>query len=131
MLEACLQVGNRDVEGVVPKLVSCIARPEEVQDCVHALAATTFVQVVEAPTLSMLCPLLLRGLRERVTAIKRKACLIIDNMSKLVENPEDAMVFLPRLLPEVDKVASDVADPECRNVATKAAATLRKMETQV
>ncbi len=61
-------------------------------------------QAVEAPTLSIMVPLLLRGLRERATAIKRKSCLIIDNMAKLVDNPNDAAVFLPRLLPGVEKV---------------------------
>jgi len=60
-------------------------------------------QAVEAPTLSIMVPLLLRGLRERATAIKRKSCLIIDNMAKLVDNPNDAAVFLPRLLPGVEK----------------------------
>jgi elongation factor 3 len=76
-----LQVnGNRDIEQFIPALVSCIARPAETTDCIHKLAATTFVQQVEAPPLSIIVPLLVRGLRERTTAIKRKACVIIDNM---------------------------------------------------
>ena len=66
-------VGNQDIAQFIPVLVSCIARPAEVPDCVHKLAATTFVQTVEAPTLAILVPLLLRGLRERVTAVRRKA----------------------------------------------------------
>ena len=68
------------------------------------LSALVAAQAVEAPTLSIMVPLLLRGLRERATAIKRKSCLIIDNMAKLVDNPNDAAVFLPRLLPGVEKV---------------------------
>jgi hypothetical protein len=36
--------------------------------------------------------------------VKRKASIIINNMSKLVLNPADAAPFLPRLLPEVRKV---------------------------
>ena len=69
-----------------------------------SLTAQAVAQAVEAPTLSIMVPLLLRGLRERATAIKRKSCLIIDNMAKLVDNPNDAAVFLPRLLPGVEKV---------------------------
>ncbi len=46
----------------------------------------------------------MRALRDRNTAIKRKACIIIHNMSKLVYNPAEAAPFLPRLLPEVKKV---------------------------
>lgn len=45
-------------------------------------------------------PLLVRGLRQdNTTAIKRKTALIIDNMAKLVDNPLDAVPFLPKLLP--------------------------------
>ena len=61
---------------------------------------------VEAPPLAIIVPLLVRGLRERTTAIKRKSCVIIDNMSKLVDVPADAVPFLPRLLPELEKVGS-------------------------
>jgi hypothetical protein len=41
-----------------------------------------------------------------------------------VDNPQDAAVFLPRLLPGVEAVAKDVADPECRKVAERARDTL-------
>lgn len=78
----------------------------QVPDTVHKLGATTFVAAVTASTLSLLVPLLVRGLRDRSTPIKRKACLVIDNMSKLVNNPADAAVFLPRLLPGLDAVRS-------------------------
>ena len=43
----CNTVDNMDIEKFIPALVSCIARPSEVPDCVHKLAATTFVQAVE------------------------------------------------------------------------------------
>jgi hypothetical protein len=79
----CGVVGNKDIEVALPKIMSCIARPEEVTKCIHLLSATTFVQAVEAPALSVMVPLLLRGLRIRETAIKRKSALIIDNMSKV------------------------------------------------
>ena len=45
-----------------------------------------------------------KALRERNSVVKRKASIIINNMSKLVLNPADAAPFLPRLLPEVKKV---------------------------
>lgn len=45
MLRACGSLNNRDIAPFVPVLVSCLAKPSEVPDCVHKLAATTFVQV--------------------------------------------------------------------------------------
>lgn len=41
-------------------------------------------------------PLLIRGLRHGETPIKRKTAIILANMAKLVNNPADATVFLPR-----------------------------------
>lgn len=111
-----------------PASPRCPAAPQaETTDCIHQLAATTFVQQVESAPLSIIVPLLVRGLRERATAIKRKSAVIIDNMAKLVENPHDAAPFLPKLLPELEKVANEVADPECRKVAASAAATLLRV----
>jgi len=58
-----------------------------------------------------------KALRERNSVVKRKASIIINNMSKLVLNPADAAPFLPRLLPEVRKVgrpaASAARAPAC------------------
>lgn len=99
---ACAAVGNRDIEKFVPALITAMANPTEVPETVHKLSATTFVQAVEAPALSIMVPLLVRGLRERQTAIKRKSAVIIDNMSKLVDNPADAAVFLPRWVLSVE-----------------------------
>ena len=45
MLKACGSLNNKDIAPFVPVLVSCLAKPSEVPDCVHKLAATTFVQV--------------------------------------------------------------------------------------
>lgn len=72
-------------------------------------------------------PLLLRGLRERATTIRRQTCKIIDNMVQLVDDPADAECFLPLLLPGLEKAANEIADPEARTVAVKAFATLKRV----
>eukprot|EP00850_Spirogloea_muscicola_P015200 SM000114S24163 [mRNA] locus=s114:407368:416437:+ [translate_table: standard] len=124
MLACAKNVNNSDINDFVPSLVSCIARPGEVPDCVHTLSGITFVQPVTAATLSIMVPLLIRGLKERATAVKRKTAVVIENMAKLVDNPADAAPFLPLLIPGLEKLAKEVADPECRQTAGKAAATL-------
>ena len=48
-------------------------------------------------------------------------------MSKLVENPNDAAVFLPRLLPGLKNMSANTADPEARSVAEKAVKTLQRV----
>lgn len=84
-------------------------------------------QTVEAPTLSLLVPLLVRGLAERATAIRRKTAVIIDNMAKLVDSPHDAAVFLPRLLPGLKKMGEITSDPEARGVAERAYKSLQRI----
>ena len=127
MTKVCGAIGNRDIEQFIPALVSSIAKPQEVPDCVHKLSATTFVTAVGSPTLALMVPLLSRGLKERAPAIKRKSAVIIENMSKLIDDPMDAAPFLPKLIPGLDLVAKEAADPEIRSVATRA----HKILTQV
>jgi len=94
----------------------------------HEMAGVTFVQSVESPALAMVVPLLLRGLREKSTATKRQAAVIIDNMSKLVDNPLDAAPFLPLLLPALENNAKSIADPEAREVTERAVAQLNRLK---
>ncbi|KAF9578360.1 translational elongation factor EF-1 alpha, partial [Lunasporangiospora selenospora] len=117
-------VGNPDLTSSIPYLVGCINRPEEAADCIHQLAATTFVTTVEEPTLAIMCPLLVRGLAERSPAIQRQTAVIVDNMCKLIENPAHAQQFLPKLLPGLDRMIEIAASPELRSVAERARATL-------
>merc|ERR1712193_63879 len=88
MEKICKLIENKDIEKFIPELIKCIAKPENVPETVHLLGATTFVTDVHEPTLAIMVPLLERGLVERETAIKRKSAVIVDNMCKLVEDPQ-------------------------------------------
>ena len=129
-LTACWpRAGNNDIQPFVPQLVACMAQPSQLHDCIHGLAATTFVQAVEAPHLAIIVPLLNRGLQDRAQAIQRKSCLIADNMAKLVDDPVHAAPFLPSVMPLVKRVSEEVADPEIRAVAGRALKTLQRIES--
>ncbi|CAI1691275.1 hypothetical protein SEUBUCD646_0N03030 [Saccharomyces eubayanus] len=120
-------VDNKDIERFIPKLIECIANPNEVPETVHLLGATTFVAEVTPATLSIMVPLLGRGLAERETSIKRKAAVIIDNMCKLVEDPQVVAPFLGKLLPGLKNNFATIADPEAREVTLRALKTLRRV----
>ncbi|ORY90381.1 P-loop containing nucleoside triphosphate hydrolase protein [Syncephalastrum racemosum] len=126
MAEACGLLDNKDIERFIPAVIECINHPDQVPETIHQLGATTFVQEVDSATLALMVPLLARGLRERQTAIKRKSAVIIDNMTKLVDDPDVAAPFVPILLPALDHVKDVVADPECRGMVEKALATLNR-----
>ncbi|KAF3908155.1 hypothetical protein AA313_de0200468 [Arthrobotrys entomopaga] len=127
MENICSLICNKDIDRFIPELINCIAAPENVSETVHLLGATTFVQDVQAPTLSIMVPLLERGLAERETAIKRKAAVIVDNMCKLVEDPQIVAPFLPKLMPGLQKNYDNMADPEARSVTQRGLDTLKRV----
>jgi len=128
MKSAMSVIGNRDIEHMTENILTAITKPKEVPEIMHKMAGVTFVQSVESPALAMVVPLLLRGLREKQTATKRQAAVIIDNMSKLVDNPLDAAPFLPLLLPALETNAESVADPEARSVIERAVTQLKRLK---
>lgn len=127
MERLCTLISNRDIERFIPELIKCIAKPENVPETVHLLGATTFVTQVEQPTLALMVPLLDRGLNERDTAIKRKAAVIVDNMCKLVDDPNIVNPFLPKMWPALQKNYENIADPEARGKTKQALDTIARV----
>merc|ERR1711966_405861 len=77
-------------------------------------------QKVEAPALALGEPLLMRGLKEKKIAMKRKVAAIVDNMTKLISNAGDATPFLERVLPALHRSADELTDAEAKNVTERA-----------
>ncbi|RFU76816.1 elongation factor 3 [Trichoderma arundinaceum] len=123
----CQLIVNKDIERFIPELIKCIAKPENVPETVHLLGATTFVTEVQEPTLALMVPLLDRGLAERETAIKRKSAVIVDNMCKLVDDPNIVAPFLPKMMPGLQKNFDNLADPEAREKTKQALDTLYRV----
>merc|ERR1712093_373063 len=115
---------KKNIDRFIPELIKCIAKPENVPETIHLLGATTFVTDVHEPTLAIMVPLLDRGLAERETAIKRKSAVIVDNMCKLVEDPNIVAAFLPKLMPQLTKNYENLADPEAREKTKQGLDTL-------
>lgn len=128
MTAACDVIGNRDMEHMTTDIVKAVMSPSAVPEIMHNLAGVAFVQSVESPALAMVVPLLLRGLRVKETATKRQSAVIIENMSKLVDEPTDAAPFLPLLMPALEKAASTIANPEARGIADRAYAQLMRLD---
>jgi elongation factor 3 len=117
---------NKDIAPTLPAVVNAICKPADTNKAVSELMSTTFVVPVDASTLSILCPILARALKEKLAIHKRAACIVISNMSKLVETPEAIAPFGSLLVPELKKVANNVQFTEIRDEALKALASLTK-----
>ena len=117
--KCCLSIGNKDIEPFVPILIASISDNNQVAECIHQLSATTFVQSVDARTLAVLVPLLCRGIVDRTTVVRRKTCVIINNMAKLVDDPVDSYDFSSKLIDGVKNAMESMSNPEARAIATK------------
>ncbi|KAA8917209.1 hypothetical protein TRICI_000660 [Trichomonascus ciferrii] len=127
MTKATDTIDNKDIEKFIPDLINCIANPKEVPETVEKLGATTFVSEVTMATLSIMTPVLSRGLAERDTTKKRKAAVIVDNMCKLVDDPNIIAPFLGKLYPALKSNHANIADPEARDVTLRAINTLQRV----
>lgn len=131
MVAACEVVGNRDIEPLAGDILRSITNPEETEELMHKLAGVTFVQSVESPALAMVTPLLLRGLRSSKKATIRQSAVIIENMSKLVDDAMEAAAFVELLLPVLEKATEACADPEARTICERSLTQIRRLNTVI
>lgn len=89
-----------------------MSNPDTVPACIKALSSTTFVAEVTAPALAVLVPLLTRALNDRSMEVQRRTVVVIDNLVKLVRNPQVAARYLSPLVDGVKKIAESAAFPE-------------------
>ena len=117
-------IRNPEIIALSSYLLGAIQDPtRRTKACLDVLLETTFVNVVDAPSLALIVPVLVRGLREQKADMKKKAAKIAGNMSALVADPKDMAPYIPMLVPELKKALMDPI-PEVRGVAAQALAGL-------
>jgi hypothetical protein len=124
LLAICSTNHNKDIRPTIPAVVNAICKPSDTNKAVTDLMGTTFVVPVDAATLAILCPVLARALKEKLAIHKRAACIVIANMSKLIEEPAAIAPFSSLLVPELKKVSINVQFTEIRDEALRALASL-------
>ncbi|EKX36084.1 hypothetical protein GUITHDRAFT_155320 [Guillardia theta CCMP2712] len=127
-LKAMETCQNRDIRPFIPAVIQSIKNPEEIPETLHKLSSTVFVQSVDNPALSITVPILMRGCNEKKIESKRRVCVIADNMCKLIDYAHEATTFLPELLPAIERLSTEMSDPEARSVATRALKTLKNIK---
>ncbi|KAK5016779.1 [NU+] prion formation protein 1 [Cryomyces antarcticus] len=121
---------NDDVAPRITLLIKSMENPstESLQKAIHALSQTTFVSIVTSPVLALLTPLLERSLNTPTTSqeVLRQTVVVVENLTKLVHDPVEARVFLPRLKPGVKSVKDRASLPEVREIGTRALEVIDK-----
>ncbi|KAF5370561.1 hypothetical protein D9758_001885 [Tetrapyrgos nigripes] len=122
----CTTLANPDLASHIPILVKCMSNPDSVPACIKSLSSTTFVAEVKAPALAVLVPLLIRALNDRSMEVQRRCVVVIDNLVKLVRDPNVAAEYLSPLVDGTQRIAKGAAFPEVRAFAETALQTLLK-----
>jgi len=122
-------VDNKDILPLIPHLLDGLSHPSHLPKTIDAITSTTFVQVVDTLTLSAIVPLLMRTFKTATYAVKRQTIVIIENMTKLVQDERSALVFVNKLLPFMIDAQEYIADPEVRSVAERVYKHLIKIQT--
>ena len=117
--------GNKDLDPFLPIVLSTFEDPSTTGIAIEKLAGCVFVQNVECAAITIIEPILIRGLKDKTNEVKRKSCVIIDNMCKLVEHPKEILPLVAKIQPLVEFCAENISDPEARTVAQKALNTLK------
>merc|ERR1719183_448064 len=125
--QCCSVIDNADVIPHIDAIISANMNPEtESESCLDKLVGTTYVSAVDEPTLSVIVPILLRGLRVRGNVVmQRKAAVVVDTMFKLVNDPKDIAAFAPDLIPDLTRNAEEIAIPEIREKTAEALNTVK------
>ena len=129
--ELCATITNVDIIPIIPRVVAGYMDPVKLtEDALDALIATTFINDVDIPTLGLLVPVLIRGMRERKVVIKRRSALVIGNMCKLVNDPRTAALFYPILKPVLERGIDEIAVDEVRKVCQSSLETLERVSSE-
>lgn len=110
---------NKDIQPLKQHLITGLSDPKNLAETIDKITSTTFVQVVDDKTLSIIVPILTRTFTNAPYAVKRQTIIIIENMTKLVQDEMSAHDFIVKLLPLINSAQEDIPDPEVRNVAKR------------
>ncbi|GCF01112.1 [NU+] prion formation protein 1 [Zygosaccharomyces mellis] len=119
---------NLDLAPRFKLIADTLQDPRRVSQCVRALSSVTFVAEVTEPALSLLVPILNRSLNLSSSSQEqlRQTVIVVENLTRLVNNRIEIESFIPQLLPGVQKVVDTASLPEVRELATKALNVLKE-----
>lgn len=105
-------------------LLAALRDPSErTAGALDAMLGTEFVHAIDPASLALLIPPLHRGLRDRSTALKKRAAAIVGSMCNNVSNVQDVAPYLDLLLPDLRGTLID-AIPDVRRTSARALGAL-------
>uniref|UniRef100_A0A7S4VLQ0 TOG domain-containing protein n=1 Tax=Alexandrium monilatum TaxID=311494 RepID=A0A7S4VLQ0_9DINO len=122
-------ITSPELRAIAPELIEALTEGAQYEhitrNVLDKLLGTSFVHHIDAPSLSLVCPLVQRALKERSAEMKRKGAQIVGSMVLLIKDAKDIQPYLPLLLPQLKVTLVDPI-PDVRATAAKAFGTLAK-----
>ncbi|KAL7472761.1 hypothetical protein ACHAXS_013126 [Conticribra weissflogii] len=124
--EICKVIKNPEISSISSTLLSALTDPANATlRALEALISTEFLHAIDAPSLSIIIPVVHRGLRDRAATTKRYAALISGNICTMVNDPRDFVPYLPVLLPDLKSTLLDPI-PDVRSISAKSLGSLTR-----
>lgn len=132
LLDYVSVLDNLDLGPRYKLIVDTLQDPQKVPESVKSLSSVTFVAEVTEPALSLLVPILNRSLNLSSSSQEqlRQTVIVVENLTRLVNNRFEIESFIPLLLPGVQKVVDTASLPEVRELAGKALKVLKGDESE-
>lgn len=120
-------ITNQEIRQLSPVLLTALIQPssENTRAALDILLKTEFVNPVDSASLALICPIVLRALRERSSETKKKASAIVASMVYLCNEPRDFLPYYPQVGPQLQETLLD-AIPDVRSVVAKALGTIAR-----
>lgn len=124
--EICKVIKNPEISSISSTLLNALTDPANATlRALEALISTEFLHAIDAPSLSIIIPVVHRGLRDRAATTKRYAALISGNICTMVNDARDFVPYLPVLLPDLQSTLLDPI-PDVRSISAKSLGSLTR-----
>lgn len=115
-----------EIADILETLVKALSNPNVfLKDAMKVLLDTSFVHAIDAPSLSLLIPILDSGLMMHDNESKHLASKLMGNICNLTQDPEDLLPYIKILMPAIKNSLFD-SIPEIRASASRALGSLSK-----
>eukprot|EP00804_Cyclotella_cryptica_P025389 CCRYP_016513-RD/>CCRYP_016513-RD protein AED:0.04 eAED:0.04 QI:135/1/1/1/0.77/0.7/10/4374/2912 len=124
--ELCKVIKNPEISSISTTLLKALTDPANgTTRALEALISTEFLHSIDAPSLSVIIPVVHRGLRDRAASTKRYAALISGNICTMVNDARDFVPYLPILIPDLKSTLIDPI-PDVRSISAKSLGSLTR-----
>lgn len=129
-IEAIKKIGSvircPEIGDMLEIIIKALANTNtHLNEALNILLETSFAHAIDAPSLSLLVPLLDAGLTMHDNQSKQMSAILLGNICSLTQNPHDLLPYMSILIPAIKTSLFD-AIPEIRASAAKALGRLSK-----